>query len=90
MKNIISLEIPNDLTALAGENLAKQIAEEQIIDKLSKTKENEILFPDHIIVVISSFMETLHYAISKYSNNIVYKSNNNFLNGKLNQKDRFC
>lgn len=55
-KNIIELNIDDDLYCLAGEDYAKRIYEEQISNKVNLAKKNVIVIPSTIRIVSSSFV----------------------------------
>ena len=54
-KNIIKLEIDENLRCLAGEDYAKLIYKTQISDKVNLAKKNVIVIPSNIRIISDSF-----------------------------------
>lgn len=59
MDNYVNLDLSKDLTCLAGFLLGKKVYEYQVYGKIDIHKPFTIVFPQHIELITSSFVEGL-------------------------------
>lgn len=57
MENRVFLNLKNDISNLAGYEFGTEVYNKQVKGKLDLSKEFEIIFPNHIIGVASSFVQ---------------------------------
>ena len=64
-KNVINLKFDKIITNLSGNRLGVIVYNEQVKDKFINNKENEVIFPEQIEDIASSFIQGLYSEISE-------------------------
>ncbi len=64
-KNIINLEFDKMITNLSGNRLGVKVFKDQVKDKFVAEKQNEVVFPQQIEDIASSFIQGLYSEISE-------------------------
>lgn len=64
-KNVINLKFDKIITNLSGNRLGVMVYNEQVKDKFVYNKENEVIFPEQIEDIASSFIQGLYSEISE-------------------------
>jgi hypothetical protein len=57
MQTKIVLQFDKALTRLAGNEFGKSVFDTQVKDKIDYTQQTEIVFPDQIVAIASSFVQ---------------------------------
>lgn len=93
-KNIINLEFDKMITNLSGNRLGVKVFKDQVKDKFVAEKQNEVVFPQQIEDIASSFIQGLYSEISeKYGkieaqNFLILTSKNNKAQEKIEESIR--
>lgn len=93
-KNIINLEFDKMITNLSGNRLGVKVFKDQVKDKFVAEKQNEVVFPQQIEDIASSFIQGLYSEISeKYGkieaqNFMILTSQNNKAQEKIEESIR--
>ena len=93
-KNIINLEFNKLITNLSGNRLGVKVFKDQVKDRFVPGKQNEVVFPEQIEDIASSFIQGLYSEISeKYGkieakNFMILTSQNNKAQEKIEESIR--
>ena len=93
-KNIINLEFNKLITNLSGNRLGVKVFKDQVKDIFVPGKQNEVVFPEQIEDIASSFIQGLYSEISeKYGkieaqNFMILTSQNNKAQEKIEESIR--
>jgi len=62
----IKLQIPEELSCIAGNSFGREICENQVLPKLIKGEEVVIEMPEHVRAVAIGFMQGMKYVLLKF------------------------